>query len=206
MGNDQENFWSGEFGDNYIERNKSQKLIESNKQLFKKIFKNKKINECLEVGSNIGLNLIALKKIFPEINLSAIEINTKAVNLMKKNIPDATIYNQSFLNFDISKYPKSFELVFTKTVLIHISPKNLKSVYNKIYKLSNKYILLCEYYNPTPVEVEYRKHKDKLFKRDFAGEMLNLFKNLNLINYGFAYKKDPNFPQDDINWFLMEKK
>tara|TARA_B100001559_G_C16278785_1_gene519599 strand:+ start:120 stop:740 length:621 start_codon:yes stop_codon:yes gene_type:complete len=206
MKNEQEKFWSGSFGNNYIKRNNSNELIDCNENFFKTIFKNKKISQCLEIGSNIGLNLIALKKIFPGINLSAIEINTKAVNLMKKSIPDATIYNQSFLNFDVSKYPKSFELVFTKTVLIHISPKHLKSVYNKIYKLSNKYILLCEYYNPTPVEVEYRKHKDKLFKRDFAGEMLYLFKNLNLINYGFAYKNDPNFPQDDINWFLMEKK
>ena len=25
-------------------------------------------------------------------------------------------------------------------------------------------------------------------------------------DYGFAYKRDPKFPQDDITWFLMEKK
>ena len=27
-----------------------------------------------------------------------------------------------------------------------------------------------------------------------------------LVDYGFAYRHDPNFPQDDITWFLMEKR
>ena len=28
---------------------------------------------------------------------------------------------------------------------------------------------------------------------------------LQLIDYGFQYHGDHNFPQDDITWFLMEK-
>jgi spore coat polysaccharide biosynthesis protein SpsF len=27
-----------------------------------------------------------------------------------------------------------------------------------------------------------------------------------LVDYGFAYHRDPNFPQDDITWFLLEKR
>ena len=75
-----------------------------------------------------------------------------------------------------------------------------------MYKNTKKYICIVEYYNPTPVEVIYRGHKGKLFKRDFAGEMLDKYRNLKLINYGFVYKRDNNFPYDDINWFLLEKK
>jgi spore coat polysaccharide biosynthesis protein SpsF len=26
-----------------------------------------------------------------------------------------------------------------------------------------------------------------------------------LVDYGFAYHRDPAFPQDDITWFLLEK-
>jgi len=63
-----------------------------------------------------------------------------------------------------------------------------------------------EYYNPVPVEVSYRGHQGKLFKRDFSGEMLDKFKDLRLIRYGFVYHRDPSFPQDDITWFLLEKK
>jgi len=28
---------------------------------------------------------------------------------------------------------------------------------------------------------------------------------MRLIDYGFAYRHDPNFPQDDITWFLLER-
>jgi spore coat polysaccharide biosynthesis protein SpsF len=63
--------------------------------------------------------------------------------------------------------------------------------------------MVAEYYNPTPVVVEYRGHKDKLFKRDFAGELMDKYPNLELIDFGFTYhRKGWN---DDINWFLMKK-
>ena len=65
--------------------------------------------------------------------------------------------------------------------------------------------MVAEYYNRSPVAIPYRGHEDRLFKRDFAGEMLDRFSDLTLIDYGFAYHRDPAFPQDDISWFLMEK-
>ena len=64
--------------------------------------------------------------------------------------------------------------------------------------------MVYEYYNPTPVSVEYRGHQDKLFKRDFAGELIDKF-NLKLIDYGFNYKRENYFPKDDATWFLLEK-
>jgi len=44
-----------------------------------------------------------------------------------------------------------------------------------------------------------------LFKRDFAGEMLDRYPALKLLDYGFVYRRDPLFPQDDMTWFLLEK-
>jgi spore coat polysaccharide biosynthesis protein SpsF len=64
--------------------------------------------------------------------------------------------------------------------------------------------MVCEYYNPTPVSINYRGHNDRLFKRDFAGEMMQQF-NLKLVNYGFNYKHDSYLTNDDTTWFLMEK-
>ena len=65
--------------------------------------------------------------------------------------------------------------------------------------------MVAEYYNPTPVSINYRGHTDKLFKRDFAGEIMDMYPNLKLVDYGFIYHRDDAFPQDDITWFLMEK-
>ena len=92
-----------------------------------------------------------------------------------------------------------------KGVLIHINPEYLSTVYQKLYDASSKYILVTEYYNPSAVSIPYRGHSDRLFKRDFAGEMMEKFQDLKLIDYGFVYRNDPSFPQDDITWFLMKK-
>ena len=63
----------------------------------------------------------------------------------------------------------------------------------------------AEYYNPSPISIEYRGHSNKLFKRDFCDEMLDLYQDLKLKDYGFIYQRDKMFPQDDITWFLLEK-
>ena len=36
-------------------------------------------------------------------------------------------------------------------------------------------------------------------------EMIEKYEELKLLDYGFAYHKDENFPQDDISWFLLRK-
>lgn len=54
--------------------------------------------------------------------------------------------------------------------------------------------------------IPYRGHEQRLFKRDFAGEMLDAYPDLRLVDYGFVYRRDPVFPADDLTWFLMEKK
>lgn len=97
------------------------------------------------------------------------------------------------------------DLSLIKGVLIHIDPEYLPQVYEQLYRCSNKYIMLCEYFNPSPVTIRYRGHENKLFKRDFCGELLDKYPNLTLVDYGFAYHRDPSFPQDNANWFLLEK-
>ncbi len=91
-------------------------------------------------------------------------------------------------------------------MLIHINPDELENVYDKLYQSSNRYICMAEYYNPTPVMVPYRGNENKLFKRDFAGEFMERFQDVKLLDYGFKYHGDSQFPQDDATWFLMEKR
>ncbi|MFW3341624.1 pseudaminic acid biosynthesis-associated methylase [Aliarcobacter butzleri] len=200
----QEQFWKGSFGDEYSQRVDGDDLIKKNEYLFSKIFTNSniKIDSILEFGANIGLNLKALQNINDKFELSAIEINSSAVSRLR-DLNLKAIYEESILNFE-TDYKR--DLVFTKTVLIHINPKELQKVYQTLYESSKKYILIIEYYNPTPTEVEYRGYSEKLFKRDFAGELLDKFKDLQLLDYGFMYKRDLKNPMDDLTWFLLEKK
>lgn len=203
---EQENFWHGQFGDEYVERNTANKHLASNIHMFSKILgKTKEVNTVLEFGANIGLNLRAIQTISPKMNCSAIEINQKAIEVLKDvvSLNQGKVYPISILEFNEKEV---FDLTLIKGVLIHINPDELKSVYEKIYSSSAKYICIVEYYNPTPVEVSYRGHENKLFKRDFAGELLDTYPDLELVDYGFGYHRDNNFPQDDMTWFLLEKK
>lgn len=201
---DQETFWSGDFGNEYTVRNNRGNLsIAKNIALFSKILsKTTQVKSLIEFGANIGVNLQAIQKLIPTVELSAIEINNQAVKELQKNV-DLKVYHQSILEFQPDY---QFNFVLIKGVLIHINPDYLPQVYDLLYQSSDHYICLAEYYNPTPVTVNYRGHTERLFKRDFAGEMLDRFPDLYLIDYGFVYHRDHNFPQDDITWFLLEKR
>lgn len=199
---EQEDFWSGSFGTEYISRNKSSDFLASNTYFFANALKRipRKPQSLMEIGANIGMNVDALRNLFPNLKISAIEINEDAVRtLEKKNV---SVYAGSVTSTECDK---KFDIVLSKGVLIHISPDFLQVTYNQMYNMSNEWILIAEYYNPTPVALNYRGYENKLFKRDFAGEMLDKFEDLELCDYGFAYHRD-KFAQDDISWFLLRKR
>lgn len=202
---EQEKFWAGKFGDDYIARNQSTKLIASNIALFSKILSHtKNVKAVLEFGANIGLNLKAIKTLKPELICTAVEINRAAANVLVTEMSDVRVLCQSILDFIPDNAQHDFVLV--KGVLIHLDPAVLNRVYEILYASATTYICIAEYYNPTPVEIEYRGHSGRLFKRDFAGELLDKYPDLILEDYGFVYRRDNNFAQDDMTWFLLKRK
>jgi pseudaminic acid biosynthesis-associated methylase len=201
---EQEQFWAGEFGTKYIYRNQSLELLASNLNFFSKALHNaRRSASCVEFGANIGMNLKALKSLYPGQEQHAIEINPEAALQLAEVIPAANIINDSIVGFQPER---TWDLVLIKGVLIHINPDSLSEVYDSLVAACGSYLLVAEYYNPTPVVVEYRGHGDRLFKRDFAGEIMDRYSEMTLVDYGFTYRRDLNFPQDDITWFLLEKR
>lgn len=200
---EQEVFWAGEFGNDYIARNNTDELLASNLHFFSNALnKIGKIESVIELGANVGMNLRALKLLYPMQKQFGIEINQKAHKQLASFLGAPNTFNGSIFDF---KSSDKFDLALIKGVLIHINPEMLDAVYQSLYSLSARYIMIAEYYNRTPIEISYRGHSGKLFKRDFCGELLDKFPDLQLINYGFSYHRDKAFPQDDITWFLMEK-
>lgn len=201
---EQEEFWAGDFGDAYIGRNQSALLLASNVHFFSKaLARAGKIGSLIEFGANVGMNIRALQALYPEAVFGGVEINSRAADELARAIGEDNVTRGSILD-----YPGDglFDISLIKGVLIHVNPALLPDVYDTLYRATKRFMLVCEYYNPSPVAIAYRGHADRLFKRDFAGEILDRFPNLALIDYGFAYHRDPAFPQDDISWFLMEKK
>jgi pseudaminic acid biosynthesis-associated methylase len=198
----QEELWAGEFGNDYIARNRDGSLLDSNRALFEKILSHTRgVTSAVEFGANIGNNLRALRDLRPAIELHAIEINATAAAEIR-TWGGASVEVASLLDY---APPRQWDLSFTKGVLIHLPPEALPRIYDKLVAASSRYVMVCEYYNPSPVEVTYRGQEHALFKRDFAGEILDAHPELRLVDYGFTYHRDPLHPLDDSTWFLMEK-
>ena len=199
---EQENFWAGSFGDDYISRNESGALLYSKVAMWSQMLKSaNRVKSIKELGCNIGLNLKALHHLNPSYNLSGVEINELAAH-------QAQALDIGSITCGTITEPledEKVDLTFTAAVLIHINPEKLDQVYQNLVNLSNRYVLVAEYYNPTPTDVVYRGHSERLFKRDFAGDLIDSY-GLNLVDYGFWYKRD-NVAQEfgDVSWFLLEK-
>lgn len=199
----QEAFWAGEFGEAYMSRNSGEQLLASNLHFFATALKTAgPIASCLELGANIGMNLRALRLLYPGLTTKAVEIHDEAARALGDTIGAGNVWKGSILDYPVEE---TFDLVLVKGVLIHMNPAVLPAVYETMYRASRRLILIAEYYSPTPVSVTYRGHEDRLFKRDFAGELLERYADVRLLDYGFGYRRDPAFPMDDVTWFLLGK-
>ena len=203
--------WIGDFGKKCTDRN-ALTLDEMNEMYRKKFgmsredLNNLFIDEMnrnikiLEIGSNIGNQLLLLQKMGFK-NLYGIEINSYAVELSKSRTKNINIIQGSA--FDIPFKDKYFDLVFTSGLLVHIAPHDINLVLHEIYRCTKKYIWGFEYYDEKYTEVIYRSKKNLLYKTNFPQLYIDLFKNMQLIKEKkIKYLNDSNV---DV-MFLLEKK
>ncbi len=207
----QEEVWSGEFGEKYTDRNimspdeLDQLCIDnygiSRTELNKEVLDKLNVDIILEVGCNVG-NQLLLLKMMGYTNLWGIELQEYAVEIARKRTSGINIAKGSA--FDIPYKNKFFDLVFTSGVLIHISPDDIDKVLIEIYRCTNKYIWGFEYYNPEGYQmVNYRETDSLLWKTDFAKLFLDKFPDLRIV-----YKKIIKYKNNDNLdiMYLLEKR
>jgi pseudaminic acid biosynthesis-associated methylase len=197
---EEETFWEGPFGVEYTERNVTAPELRTD--FFKKVLElAPDVRSVCELGANRGDNLAALRRVRPDLTLTGVEVNAAAASVMGQ-VPGVRAIVSSIQDFETDQI---FDLVFTCGVLIHLNPGDLVSTYEKMVALSARYILVNEYFNPRPVEIDYRGHSSRLFKRDFAGELLDAHKQkLRVVNYGFLWnREEPGW--DNTTWVLFER-
>lgn len=191
--------WAGEFGNDYTAR---QVLgLPARKAMFARILASTHgVRSVMEFGANTGENLRALRELLPGVHLAGIDVNRRAVDDL---IKVADFAAQGELGGPI--FWGLVDLVMTRGVLIHIPQEKLAAAYAALHTHANRYILIAEYYSPKAREILYRGKPGMLWARDFAGDLMDAFP-LRLVDYGFIYHRDPDHPQDDLTWFLMEKR
>ncbi len=200
---EQESFWAGNFGNAYRERSQvDQRQLATSARIWGNALTAMQYTpkSALELGCNIGRNLQALRFLAPSMEIDGVEINEDSAAEARK-LGTGKVYTQSILDFVPER---QYEMVFTRGVLIHLNPEALPQVYHTMYTASTRYICLFEYYNPTPVTVSYRNHEERLFKRDFAGELMDTYPDLRLVWYTFYYHRDI-LGLDDGTFFVLEK-
>jgi len=185
----QERIWKGDFGHEYTERNTVDTA--SLDQLWRRNYgvARSTINESflsripkdakfLEVGCNAGNQLLMLSQMGWS-NLSGTELQPFAMEIARSRLPSATFKLGSALALPWDD--GSFDVVFTCGVLIHISPTDLPTVMDEIYRTTKEYIWGTEYYAPEVTQVTYRDHSELLWKMDFARQYMRRFPDLELV-------------------------
>jgi len=197
---DQEKFWSTDFGDEYTRRNV---VDPSDRRPFfaRALSRTYGVRSVLELGANKGHNLEAIGALSPAYALTGVELNQSACDEMEKKERLNPVCS-TILDY---RPDEKFDFVFICGVMIHLNPEQLPDVYERMFQLSNRYVLINEYFNPSPTEIAYRGHTERLFKRDFGGEFWDRHGDaLRLVDYGFLWKRvDPAW--DDTTWWLFEK-
>jgi pseudaminic acid biosynthesis-associated methylase len=202
---EQEKFWATTYADDYIKKN-SQFDHQLGAEAWNKILKvtRGQVGNYLEFGCNIGRNIDQLKLVLPDAKPSIIEISGPAFKFVTSRHDFLHAFNGAILDSEFDD--GSFDLVFTMGILIHINPDQLLDHMKRMFQYSSKYILMGEYFNKTPISIDYQGEKDMLFKRDFGRLFIENF-NVDLLDYGFLWSYiygSAGF--DDITWWLFEKR
>jgi len=192
-------YWAGKDGDAYHQRQTV--TDQANVRYFANALAQHDPASAIELGCGDGRNMKALLQLHPLMRFVGVDVNLGA---LKQAAEYGCTVGMSAADPKIHAAVMPADLVYTKGVLIHIPPDQLPAVYDNIYHLSNDLILIGEYYAPQRTEILYRGQTGKLWKADFAGELMDFYPDLTLVDYGFHYHRD-RYPQDDITWFLLRK-
>ncbi len=182
------NFWQGDFGREYTDRNTFDPIAWDNYYLQMYGKTKPQLNEefighlpkdarILEIGCNIGLQLRGLQQ-QGFTNLYGIEIQWYAVEKSKNLLQHVNIVQGSA--FDLPFKDDYFDLVCTHGVLIHISPTDLPRVFAEMNRVSKQYIMGMEYYASQLTNINYRGNTDYLWKADYCQLMQQQYPNLHL--------------------------
>lgn len=206
MNDRQVEFWRGDFGNAYTNRNNLKPdLARARVAMWASILRHtisKPPASILEVGANIGINLRAMRTL-TSARLLALEPNDKARTILVEDDVVAAADVKAGIASAIDWPDGAADLVFTSGVLIHIHPDQLHASMREIHRCAARWVLSVEYFADRPTEVAYRGNDDVLFKRDFGAEWLQLFPTLRPVAYGFEWKQVTGL--DNLTWWLFEK-
>lgn len=194
-----EALWAGEFGDAYVDRNID--AAAGRLEFWRALAERRSVASALEVGCNVGGNLVHLAEVLGSHRVSGIDVNEKALSLLRERVPGIDVRVAPAAELP---YPdRAFDLVFTMGVLIHQPDDSLHRVMEEVVRCSSRLVFCCEYHSSEPVEVSYHGERGALFKRDYGVLYQERFPALALLEQG-ELRRDEGW--DDARWWLFERR
>lgn len=202
--------WIGGFGDQYQIRNASSwTSVKNRSKLFEQVFEamergsNRQFpSSIIEVGAGAGDNLRAIDMIYDRSKMPVKLMGCDPNEAARKAIADVA----DAMPGEIGSLPYNdgaADMVFTSGVLVHVPPDELINSMKELLRVSKRWILSIEYFNPTPQEVRYRGNDGMLWRRDFGSTWMDLAPELKHIGNGFMWR--PTTGLDNVTWWLFEK-
>lgn len=187
-----EDFWRGDFGNEYLDRNR----IDYTTRLpfWTATLNTIAVGKAIEVGCNKGTNLQAIRHIDPDVIVMGLDVNEQA--LIEASDAGITAVNLP-ARYVGEYFPRAADLTFTAGVLIHVPPSDLEAVMRSIIASSRRYVMCIEYEDVDEVEVVYRGHTDRLWRRPYG----KLYQDLGLK----LIERGPAEGFDSCTWWLFTK-
>lgn len=120
------------------------------------------IGGLLEIGCNVGPNLLRIQEIYPEMQLAGIDVNEDVLERAKKILPKPMFKQGSVL--EIPFEDKSFGVVLCDAVFIYVDPDHILQAMKEITRVASKGVILIEWYDESLLGVV----KDYHWARDYA--------------------------------------
>jgi pseudaminic acid biosynthesis-associated methylase len=175
---DQLSTWTSDFGRAYTDRNTmttddmdeefGRQFGIRKSEIYRELVGPARLPEgrVLEVGCNIGLQLRLLEKANRGLEFHGLEPQPYAIERARQLSPNLVFHQGNA--FALPFPARSFDLVMTHGVLIHIHPDDLPRAIHEIERVARQYVLCHEYYAPELTEVRYHGREGLLWKTDFA--------------------------------------
>jgi SAM-dependent methyltransferase len=160
------------------------------------------VHSFLEVGCNKGHNLDAINEIM-NFETTALGIDIRKEHCTRPDIIHGSAY-------DLPWYNDAFDFTFTSGVLIHIPPGRLEVAMNELRRVSNRYVLMIEYYSEKEKGTKYEKdfnYQDGVWSRPYGEIYQGYFKEDELISTGkMADLGNDGWAFSKCDYWIFEKK
>ena len=189
--------WAGQFGRDYTDRNEATltEMEAAHVELYgvaRTVLNRQFLDDLprtisiLEIGCGIGNQLLCLQAMGFR-DLTGIDVQPYALERAKMRTNGIAFHTGTIL--DLAFPERTFDLVFTNNVLIHVHPFNIFQAMSEIVRVTIRYIWGMEYYAPYYVPVRYRGQSDLLWKADFYRLYAALF-NVRPLSGRILYRTD----------------